>query len=412
MLTNLERIQSDIEALSNFNATRENGLTRFSLTEADRGAREYLKGELNKLGIIPYEDAAGNLFGRLEGTEPTLPVIMIGSHFDSVKNGGNFDGPAGVVMGLEILRVISESEIELKNTVEFAALIEEEGGRFGAGLYGSRAMTGVVTYEELMTNKDSDGISMSDALSAFGFDPKRIEEAKRNPEDIKAFIELHIEQGPVLEREAIEVGIVKEVVGIRQLSVKIVGRPDHAGTTPMHLRCDALQAAAEVIAKIPQFANATNDGTVATVGVLNIKPCAANIVPGVAEFTVDIRSKNALSVEGVHHKIESQLKALSERGQLQFEIETLLTVKPTRLAESVEKALRESSEKLGISYKEMSSGAGHDAMIMASVVDTGLIFVPSKEGRSHCKEEWTDYDALQKGIEVICHTVIALGRSS
>lgn len=410
MLTKLARIKSDIEALSAFNDTKGEGLTRFSLTEADRGARDYLKSEMEKIGATVYEDAAGNLFGRLEGTEPGAPMIMIGSHFDSVKNGGNFDGPAGVVMGLEILRVLKENDIALKNTVECVALIEEEGGRFGGGLYGSRAMKGLVTAEALEASLDSAGISMAKALNAFGFDAARIGEAKRNPETIKAFIELHIEQGPVLENEKLDVGIVGKIVGIRQIKVRVYGRPDHAGTTPMPMRKDALVSAAEVIASVPGFALAVGDGTVATVGTLSVLPGAANIVPSEVTFTVDIRSKNAQSVEAVHKAIEEKLKALEAVRGIAFDVKTLLSVEPTQLSETIISSLKASADELGISYKDMPSGAGHDAMIMASMVDTGLIFVPSKDGRSHCKEEWTDYDALQKGIEVICHTVIEMGR--
>lgn len=410
MYTNLDRIRMDIEMLSKFNDSDGEGLTRFSLTKADRGARLYLKTELEKLNLKVYEDAAGSLIGRLEGLDPLAPTILIGSHFDSVRNGGNFDGPAGVVMALEIMRVLKAKEIKLKHSVEFVAMIEEEGGRFGAGVFGSRAMTGQVTYEDLVKNKDEAGISMAEAFEAFGFDPKRIGEAARKAEEIKAFIELHIEQGPVLENDKIDVGIVESVVGIREFKVLIKGRPDHAGTTPMTMRKDALCAAAEVIAELPEYAKQAGEGTVATVGVLNIKPGAANIVPGEVTFTVDIRSGHTSAIQVVYDKIEKKLNDLVLLKGVQFEIEMLLSVEPVTMSNDLVKILKKQATQNQFSYKMMTSGAGHDAMIMASLTASGLIFVPSKDGRSHCKEEWTDYDALQKGIELICHSIIELGR--
>ncbi|MBF4694185.1 Zn-dependent hydrolase [Fusibacter ferrireducens] len=410
MYTNLDRIRQGIEMLSKFNDSDGEGLTRFSLTDADRGARLYLKTELEKLDLEVYEDAAGSIIGRLEGTDSSAPTILIGSHFDSVRNGGNFDGPAGVIMALEIMRVLKTKSIELKHPIEFVAMIEEEGGRFGAGVFGSRAMTGQVSYEDLVRNKDEAGISMAEAFEAFGFDPKQIGKAARKSEDVKAFIELHIEQGPVLENEKIDVGIVESVVGIREFKVAIKGRPDHAGTTPMKMRIDALCAAAELITELPEYAQQAGEGTVATVGVLNIKPGAANIVPGEVNLTVDIRSGQTIHIQDVYDKIEKKLNALAKLKGIQFEIEMLLSVEPVAMSNELVEIFKKQANQNQFSYKMMTSGAGHDAMIMASLTHSGLIFVPSRDGRSHCKEEWTDYDALQKGIELICHSIIELGR--
>jgi len=407
--TNLERIKNDIEALSQFNSSPGLGLTRFSLTEADRNAREYLRGELKKLGLEVYEDAAGSLFGRRKGEDDTLPVIMIGSHFDSVKNGGNFDGPAGVIMALEIMRVLHENNIKTKYPIEFVAMIEEEGGRFGGGVFGSRAMAGLVDYEQLKRNKDENGISMAEAFEAFGFDPAKIKDAARLPESIKAFIELHIEQGPILESSGLDIGIVDFIVGISQTRITVTGRPDHAGTTPMHMRADPLSAAAHVISKISSYAVAEGNGTVATVGTMKVSPGAANIVPGSVTFTVDIRSKNNDNIEAVKSKIHKEFEALTKRTDISYEILDLLSVKPVKMDPQISALFEKSANKNQFTYKAMSSGAGHDAMIMGAVTSVGLIFVPSKDGRSHCPEEWTDYKDLQKGIELIYHTILELG---
>jgi allantoate deiminase len=412
MKTKLERIKNDIEALSEFNSTPGEGLTRFSLTEEDRKARAYLRSELEKLELEIYEDSAGTLFGLRKGTDNSLPKIMIGSHFDSVKNGGNFDGPAGVIMALETMRVLYENNIQTKHPIEFVAMIEEEGGRFGSGVFGSRAMIGKVDYEQLKRNKDSNGISMAEAFETFGFDPTTIASAKQDPVKIKAFIELHIEQGPVLESTKKDVGIVDFIVGINEFKVVVSGRPDHAGTTPMDMRADPLSIAAKVISKIDSYPSPENNGTVATVGVLNVKPGAANIIPGEVTFTVDIRSKESKSIKNVKDQIVASLESFTEGTPVTFEIIGMLDVQPVGMDPTIINLFKQSAEESSFSYEMMMSGAGHDAMIMGAITNVGLIFVPSKDGRSHCPEEWTDYDDLQKGIELICNTVIKLGEEA
>jgi allantoate deiminase len=412
MKTNLERIKRDIENLSNFNATPGKGLTRFSFTKEDMQVREYLKEELKKLDVEIYEDAASTIFAKRKGADNSLPSIMIGSHYDSVKNGGNFDGPAGVVMALEIFRTLEENNVKTKYPIEFVAMIEEEGGRFGAGVFGSRAMVGMVSYEDLVRNKDADGISMAEAMKDFGFDPQKVGDAKRKPEDIKAFIELHIEQGPLLESKNKDVGIVDYVVGINHINVTVKGRPDHAGTTPMDMRADAMDTATKVISKISAYAVEEKNGTVATVGSLKVKPGATNIVAENVEFTVDLRSKDYESIKRVKSKIQSELEELTKDNKgLSFETVQMLDIKPVQMSKEILEIFEKNSEKNNFSYESMISGAGHDAMIMGNVTDVGLIFVPSKDGRSHCPEEWTDYEDLQKGIELIYHTVVDLGEA-
>lgn len=409
MKTSLDRIKKDIENLAKFNSSTEGGLTRFSLTPEDKMARDYLKDELRKLNLEIYEDPAGTLFARREGSHKDAKAILIGSHFDSVKNGGNFDGPAGVVMALEIMRTLDENKVALKNPIEFVALIEEEGGRFGSGVFGSRAMVGLVDYEELERNKDKDGISMADAFREFGFDPTKIKEAKKDKDKIKAFIELHIEQGPILEKESKDVGIVEFIVGINEFRITISGKADHAGTTPMDMRSDAVLAASKVIGQTADYAMAENNGTVATVGSLEVKPGAANIVAKEAVFTVDIRSKSQESIDRVKSKILKDLGVITKETSTSFEISEMLNAKPVEMNPNIVEMFKESAEEMDLSYKMMLSGAGHDAMIMSQITDVGLIFVPSKGGKSHSKDEWTDYDQLQKGIELVYETVIKLG---
>ncbi len=410
MKTKLERIRNDIEQLAKFNATPGKGLTRMTFTKEDRGAREYIKEQMRQAGLEVFEDAAGSVVGRLEG-ELNGPVVMVGSHYDSVKNGGNFDGQAGVVTALEIARVIKENNLKSKYPVEFIAMIEEEGGRFGGGLFASRAMVGDVTRESLNTFKDSQGISIAEAMKEFVFDPDKIYEAVRKPEDVKAFLELHIEQGPILEAKGKDIGIVEYIVGINEIEVIVKGRPDHAGTTPMTMRADPLDAATQVIGKISTFAKEAGEGTVATVGVLSVLPGAANIVPAEVRFTVDIRSKKAELIKQVRENIEKSMAEAAELNGVQYTTTDLLNVPPVKLADDIIDKLNRYNDELGFKKELMLSGAGHDAMVMTKITDVGLIFVPSKAGRSHCPEEWTEYEDLQKGIEVACKTIIDIAEA-
>ncbi|MEG0804450.1 MAG: Zn-dependent hydrolase, partial [Pygmaiobacter sp.] len=290
MNTKVERIQKDIEELSVFNSTPGNGLTRLSFTPEHKGAETYISGAMKAAGLTVRRDAVGTLIGRLEGEDPEAAPVMAGSHYDSVKNGGNFDGPAGVVMGLETARVYQDLGKKPKRPVEFVAMIEEEGTRFSGGLFASRAMAGRLTAEELVTFHDQDGITTSEAMKAFGLEPAKLSEAVKKPGEIKNFIELHIEQGPILEGGNLDVGIVKTIVGIKELQITVTGRPDHAGTTPMNMRADAFLAASKIALAANEAAVAAGNGTVATVGKVNVLPGAFNIVPGKVELCVDIRS--------------------------------------------------------------------------------------------------------------------------
>lgn len=405
MNTNLGRIKRDIEALGEFTSTPGAGNTRLSFSEEDRKARKYIKAQMKEAGLEVYEDAAGTIVGRLEGELKDAPVVMIGSHYDSVKNGGIFDGPAGVVTALESARVFKENNIRPKYPVEFIAMIEEEGCRFGGGLFASRAMVGQVTREDLDKYKDAQGISIAQAMRDFGFNPNEINKAARNSKDIKAFLELHIEQGPILESNNKDLGIVQYVVGMREFEVIVKGRADHAGTTPMNMRIDALDAAAPVVSKISEFAKEAGEGTVATIGKFELLPGAANIVPEEVRFTVDIRSKNGNLIDEVTNKINKELEDMAETQGVKYEVVEKLDVAPVKLSENIISIMKNKADNMRFTTEDMLSGAGHDAMIMAGVTEVGLLFVPSKNGRSHCPEEWTDYDKLQKGVEIMCQTL-------
>lgn len=406
------RIQKDLEALAAFTATPGAGMTRFAFTEEDRLTREYLAGRMKDAGLTVFEDNAGNLFGRREGTNPDAPALMIGSHYDSVRHGGIFDGPAGVVAALEIARVLHENFIETEHPLEIAALIEEEGGRFGGGFYGSRAMTGQIDREYLGNFKDVDGVSVAEALEAFGFDPGQVSRAARSAGSLRAFLELHIEQGPVLERDSTEIGIVDVIVGMTQKEVEIRGRADHAGTTPMAMRANALLAAMEGGIFLDRAAREAGGGTVGTVGRMEVFPGGTNIVPGRAVFSIDVRSADMAKVDGVVRSFEAFLGDLEEKHGVTAVVTEKVTVQPAKMSCEIMALFEKEAKGRSYSHKVMVSGAGHDSMIMAAITPAAMVFVPSKGGRSHCPEEWTDFSQIKKGADVMLGAVLALAKGS
>src|SRR5699024_8616547 len=261
-----QRIQQHIEQLAMFTATPGQGTTRMSYSKQAQQARQYLKAQMVAVGLTVREDALGNVYGRLAGADETLPVVLIGSHFDSVPNGGAFDGPAGVVMGLEIATRFHQQQLKPYYPLEIVALVEEEGASFGGGLLASRAIAGQVSYQDLQQMVDKEGVSAAQRIDEAGFNAQAVSSVVRH--DLKAFLELHIEQGPVLEQTQQDVGLVDVIVGISQLIVTLKGQAGHAGTTPMTQRADALLAASAIIQQIPHFALQAGDATVATVGKL------------------------------------------------------------------------------------------------------------------------------------------------
>lgn len=399
-----ERIQGLIEGLDRFTATPGNGTTRLTYSPEFRQARDYLRDQMAKAGLVVREDAVGNIFGRLEGRDPGLAPIIVGSHFDSVPNGGKFDGPAGVITGIEIAFLFQEQGLVPNRPIEFIAMIEEEGARFGGGLFGSRILTGKVDTDGLSDLRDDDGISVAEAMREYGLDPENAGLAVLSPGAIHAFLELHIEQGPVLETHGEDVAIVDRIVGLSQLKVTIRGQAGHAGTTPMNARRDALVGAVSVLSELPDLARSIGQDAVLTVGKIDVLPGGANVIPDQVTFSVDIRAPK----EEVVRELISQTQAVVEKANgngLTSEVELQLFAQPTLLSSEIHGALSRHADELGLKSRVMVSGAGHDAMIMADFAPTGLIFVPSHNGISHAPEEWTDFDQLARGIDVMFRTV-------
>ena len=404
--TNIERIQKDIETLAQFSCVEGIGCTRFTYTKEFAQARDYIISEMKAAGLTVREDAVGTVIGRLEGKNPNAPILMTGSHFDTVKTGGRFDGPAGVTAALETARTLHDEGFVPECPIEFVALPEEEGARFGGGLMGSRAMCGKLTQAEVDTYKDWDGVTIAEAMKGYGLDPTKIAEAKRTPGEIGAFIELHIEQGPILENNRTDVGIVEAIVGLRCLNVTVTGRSDHAGTTPLNMRADTMLATAKAIVAGTEKAKELNDGTVVTFGRVETIPGAFNIVAKETNFNIDCRSRGIESVNTVIDVIRTSLeRSVAENPGLSFEMEEKTSALPVQMKAEVQELLEKHAAELNISTRKMLSGAGHDAMIMGALCDVAMVFVPSKDGRSHVPEEWTDYADLQKGVELVYRTI-------
>lgn len=408
MRVKAERIKKDIEALAQFTSTPGFGVTRLPFTLEDEAAKEYIKKQMLEAGLKVTEDGAGTIIGRMASDVCNAPAIMVGSHYDSVRNGGAFDGTAGLVAAIEAARVLRSEKVKLKYPVEIVAMNDEEGVRFGTGMFSSRAIVGELTEDELDTVKDENQMTVRQAMQSIGIMPE-LDKAARKKEEIKAFLELHIEQGPLLEKNSKEIGIVNGIVGLAAYKISIKGRAGHAGTTPMHLRADALLAASEVISFISSAAAAISNEMVATVGEINVSPNAANVIPGKVEFTVDARSAEEYDIDHFFCELSTKLEQLEKNTGISTQIKTTFYCKPVILSERVKTAIEKETEELGLSFQFINSGAGHDSMVLADFADTGMIFVPSRNGISHTPEEWTDYEAIQRGAEVLLNTIINLG---
>ncbi len=398
------RIKRFLDELAEFNATPGKGITRMSYSPQAREARGWLRKQMEQAGLQVRKDAMGNVIGTLPGASPSLPAVMIGSHFDTVPHGGAFDGAAGVIMALEIATLFHEQGLKPDYPLEVVALVEEEGASFERGLLASSAMAGHITAQTLANLRDSAGISAAQRMADAGYAPQEITSVVRAPESLKAFIELHIEQGPVLEQTGTDIGIVDVIVGMTQLTVTLTGKAGHAGTTPMDRRQDALVAASHIISQVGDFARQAGEATVATVGKLQVYPNGSNVIPHQVVFSVDIRSRDEQKLRQVIEQTREAIHRQAVDG-ISANIEQTLYVPPTPMDPEITHNLGQQCDKLGFSCKTMVSGAGHDAMIFAGLTPTGLVFVPSRDGLSHHPDEWTDAEQIAKGVEVIFHAV-------
>ncbi|WP_333791762.1 M20 family metallo-hydrolase [Muricomes intestini] len=395
------RIARDLEHLKQYTATPGNGCTRLPFTKEAREAVNYLKELMTEAGLEVSEDAAGNVIGVLKGEDSEAPSVLMGSHYDSVVNGGDYDGIGGVICAIEVARQLKDAGLVPKRNFVVVGFCDEEGMRFCTGYFGSGAMLGNRDVAYTKRFADTSGITVYDAMKEYGLDPEKIKDAAWKEGSIGHFLEVHIEQGPVLDAEGFDLGLVDCIVGIQRYMVTVHGRADHAGTTPMDMRMDAVDAAAKVISKIGDWAREKADGSVATVGYINTVPGGMNIVAEEVQFTVDIRSRNNDNINDIANRIKCALEREVKMYGGSFEMDNKLTITPVQLSEEMLDIMEEECKVRGYTYKRLPSGAGHDALEIGQVIPTVMLFVPSLEGRSHCPVEFTKYSEFAKAAVVM-----------
>ncbi len=410
--TSATRIAADLAALQAFTATPGAGCTRLPFTKETRAAADYLKQAMAEAGLAIREDAAGNIIGVRAGSDRSLPAIVCGSHYDSVVHGGNYDGIAGVVCAIELSRVLEEEHVTLAADYVAIAFMDEEGCRFGTGYFGSRAILGEMDAAACRTFSDRDGITVADAMRSYGLVPERIAEAAWPAGRLGRYFEIHIEQGRVLETCGAELGIVSGIVGIRRARVTIEGRADHAGATPMHLRRDAVDMAAQVIVEAGHLARQESEsGAVATIGCIEAEPGAVNVIAGRTTFSIDVRSTDAAAIERILAGLRRKLDDVTRACGASWTAGQTLAVAPVRMSEDLQARLAASAAAHGCQAHTLPSGAGHDALPIASHAETAMLFVPSRDGRSHAPEEYTPPLAFAKAVRVLADVLRTLPAS-
>lgn len=409
MNINRDRLWHNLMHLGKIGRNEAGGITRLSFTPEEKEAKAFVADVMEQAGLAVDEDAMGNLFGRREGRNPQAPAVLIGSHVDSVVNGGMFDGTAGVLSGIEVLHTLQEHGWQGSHPVEVVAFTDEEGARFSTGMLGSQALVGQLTQEALDSYKDADGVSVADAMKEAGYDPIKMREAKRDPSTVKAYLELHIEQGKVLESQGLSVGVVTGIVGLRWLHLTLKGEAGHAGTTPMKLRRDPLAAASVVMAYLEDTVKGEAD-TVGTVGQLRVRPGGINIIPGEVELTMDIRSLSRATLDKVEQALRQFIDDICQERKVHCALDVLHRLEPVSCSPGIVDTIENAVKETGLDLFHLASGAGHDAMVMARMTDVGMIFVRSKDGVSHNPKEWTEKDDLGDGADVLLKTVTALAR--
>lgn len=406
LTVNFERLQADVEALASIGRRADHGLYRMAFSQDDQAARQWLQRRIQEAKLDLYIDGAANIHARFNWDDQR-PSVMTGSHIDTVPGAGHLDGALGVLVGLECLRRFKELKLPLRYAVEAIAFTDEEG-RFG-GMLGSQAICGQLTPEAIYNARDLDGISLSQVMTEQGLNPADILRARRKPESVLAFLELHIEQGPVLEREGVGIGIVEGIVGLLKWEVTLKGTANHAGTTPMDMRQDAFQGLAEFAGEIPRILEENGSPrSVATIGRVEISPGAANVVPGSVKFSLDVRDTETVFLKDLTHAFRRALSAIARRRELMFEFEILSEIEPVKCDPGIMDAISHAARNLEVETLQMPSGAAHDSQIMATLTRAGMIFVPSQGGRSHSPAEWTAWEDIETGANVALNTLYQL----
>ena len=390
------RLAASIEELGRIGATERGGLTRVALTDEDKRGRDLLVRWMREAGLRVSVDQMGNIFGERAG-QPGQPPVMMGSHADSVPTGGKYDGQLGVLCGLETIRVLNDHRVRTRHPVTLVIFTNEEGARFQPAMIASGVMAGKIPLEDAYNARDKDGLRLVDELERIGY----LGSEPCVPRPIRAYLELHIEQGPFLEEEGLSIGVVEGIVAIAWSRVTIHGVQDHAGPTPMRIRHDALVAAAEVVGGVRAIAREIGGELVTTVGNLTVTPNIPNAIPGRVTLSIDMRDPGDAALDRARAMLDRVVGEACTREGVRYELEHYWRVPATPFAPDVVGAIERAARATGAGFRRILSGAGHDAQYMAAIGPTGMVFVPSRGGRSHCEEEFTPIEDIEHGANTL-----------
>jgi len=399
---NGQRLNAHLAELAQFGKTPEGGTHRVAYTEADRQAREFTMKLMREAKLDVRIDAAGNLIGRRAGRDAKLPVLAIGSHIDSVPQGGSYDGQVGSMGAIEVARTLGDNNITLNHPLEVIIFSNEEGGT-----YGSHAMAHGLTEKQLGLSTSS-GKTVGEGIRFIGGDPGKLAQPLRKRGDIAAYLELHIEQGGILEAEKIKIGVVEGIVGISQWEVTVEGFANHAGTTPMNQRRDAMLAAAKYIEAVNRVVTSIPGRQVGTVGRIQAQPGAYNVIPGKVLTTLELRDLDAAKIQTLYQKILAEVAQIEKASGTKFSFKETNAIVPAPTDVRVRGLIDETAKQLGFTTKTMPSGAGHDAQEIAPIAPVGMIFIPSREGISHSPREFSTPEDIANGGNVLLHTLLKL----
>lgn len=398
-----KRLWDSLMSMAEIGATPKGGVKRLTLTEVDKAGRQRFSAWCEALGLTVRVDAIGNMFARRKGRDPSRKPVLLGSHLDSQPSGGKFDGALGVIAGLEVMRTLHDLNIQTEAPIELVNWTDEEGSRFGHSLMGSGAWAGIYALEKVYGLKDVEGVSVSDALDSIGY--KGSHPAAPFPAD--AYFELHIEQGPILEREGKQIGVVTGAQAQVWYDATVIGQDSHAGTTPPSARRDALVAAARVIERVDALMRERGEDGRGTVGQLHVLPNSRNVVPGEVRFSVEFRHPDDAQIEGLASTFPAEAKALVEATGCSLQLEELFRIPAQPFDPSCVDLVRQGAARLGYSTREIVSGAGHDAVYVARHVPTAMIFTPCKDGLSHNEAESILPEEAAAGCQVLFEAVVA-----
>ncbi|MBF2075105.1 MAG: Zn-dependent hydrolase [Synechococcales cyanobacterium C42_A2020_086] len=400
---NGDRLNASISRLAKVGKLPNGEICRLAFTPEDLQARYLVQQWMVEAGMTVHSDAAGNLIGRYAGTVDSAPALATGSHIDTVPSGGPYDGVLGVLAGIEVVRTLRENNLRLKHPIEVIVFTDEE-----SSMIGCQAMAGTALLRSPERYQPKIGGSIQDCLEAIGGNWKGLASARRTREDMAAFVELHVEQGAVLERTKKAIGVVQGVVGMLRKTITITGQANHAGTTPMNMRQDALVAAAQIVLAVQQIALSMPSEPVATVGSLTVLPNAVNIIPGTVELTVDMRDLSQECLNEMLERLQQEITAIAAATDTTIELTPGLSVRPTLAAPQIQATIEAVCQDLGFSYCLLPSRAGHDSLEIGRITDMGMIFVPSQAGLSHSGEEYTSPEQCTQGATVLLHTLMRL----